>query len=594
MKVNFLKKYNLLDLIILPFKVCPFLVLLQIIEKVIFALIPSLTVMITANFINTALSIFDQRKAFAAIHLPLILLVLITAYGYINDVLMSFIRIKMYMRLDETFQLAIFEKKIKLNYIHIENNESLEVINRVCKDPAQQINQGFDTLLKMAGIVIRILSLLAVLISQEWWAGIIMLLISVPLFTISAVTGKKTYEVSKETAKLERKAEYLHGIMSNRESVEERSLFGFTDYMSHTWDHYYEAARKMRIRNRRKGFVQMNSASFLTLFAVVVMIFVLLKPLQEGSISIGLFMAFVTVIFNLMQGVAAELSGAVKEVANKREFLKDLNGFLALNEQEGALDEPKKTAVFESIEFKNVSFTYPGTNHQILKNCSFKLIKNMHYAFVGVNGAGKTTMIKLITGLYQDFSGEILINDRNIKAYSLAELKAMYAVIHQDFAKYYISVKDNIMLGNIHGVSDERIQKEVKRIGLEDVIAQLPDKIDTCLGKVKKNGVDVSGGEWQRIAIARALVSDAPITVLDEPTAALDPTAESSLYHLFGQIMRGKSTIFITHRLGATKLADEILVIDKGKIAEKGTHTFLMKADGIYKKMFAAQGEWYQ
>lgn len=593
--MNFIKKYRFIDLIILPLKVSPVLTIFKLIEKVIFALMPSLTVLVTASFINTALSIFEEEIGFEAIHLPLILLVLITAYIYTNDVFMNFVTMKICMRLNETFYFAVLKKKMRLKYTHIENKESLDMIDRVCKEPAEQIIQGFDAILKAVSILIRITSILAILMVQVWWAGIVILIVSAPLLYISVVTGRKTYEVSKETTQMERKAEYLHGILSNRESVEERSLFGYTDYVNHHWYDNYELARKMRVKIQRKGFIRMNSASLITLLAMAIIIVVLLLPLEEGTITIGLFMAFVTAIFQLVQGVATELSDVVKEIANKKEFLKDLNVFLELTEQEGAMDEPKiPAAAFESIEFKNVSFTYPGTNHQILHNCSFKLTKNKHYAFVGMNGAGKTTIIKLITGLYDEFTGDILINGRSIRDCTLAELKAMYAVIHQDFARYYISVKDNIAVGNIHGVSSERVKKEAGLIGLEDVIANLPDGMETNLGKIKKNGVDLSGGEWQRIAIARALVSDAPITILDEPTAALDPMAESRLYSLFGKIMEGKSTIFITHRLGATKLADEILVIDQGSIVEKGTHDFLMEADGIYKKMYESQGDWYR
>lgn len=169
----------------------------------------------------------------------------------------------------------------------------------------------------------------------------------------------------------------------------------------------------------------------------------------------------------------------------------------------------------------------------------------------------------------------------------------MFSVVHQDFAKYYISLKDNIALGNINIIDDKRILKEIKHIGLIDTLVNLPEGINSFLGKIKENGVDLSGGEWQRVAIARSLVSDAPISILDEPTAALDPIAESKIYTIFDRISTGKSTIYITHRLGAAKLADEILVIDGGKVAECGSHNILMKRKGIYAEMFETQRSWY-
>ncbi len=589
-----MKKYSMLSFIIIPFRTSPVLFIIRVIDGIVSSLLPSVLVVVTANFIDTAGLIFEGERPVSEIHFPLIMIAAIVAYQYINGVLMSFVSTKAYMRLNEVFRTEIVEKRLRLEYKHIENNESWEIINRVCNDPAAQINGGFDAILRVANLIIRIISLLAIIFTQVWWAGIVILVFCVPLIYISIATGKKTYEVSKDTAKIERKAGYLHKVLSSRENVEERSLFGFTDYINKKWYGYYETARKMRIKIQRKNFIRVNGASLITLLAMSIIILVLLMSLEKGTISIGLFMALVTAILNLVQAVSGDLSGIVSDIANKKEYLKDLNVFIVLSEQEGAVDKPTTGKMkFESLEFRNVSFTYPGMDCEILKNCSFKLLKGKHYAFVGANGAGKTTITKLITGLYTNFSGDILINGKSIRDYTMSDLKAMYAVIHQDFAKYYISLKDNITLGNIHGVSDERIQVATSMIGLDHVITGLSDGIETDLGKIKQNGVDLSGGEWQRIAIARALVSDAPITILDEPTAALDPMAESNLYDMFGRISEGKSTIFITHRLGATKLADEILVIDGGAIIESGTHQSLMKLNGFYAKMFESQRSWY-
>ena len=220
--------------------------------------------------------------------------------------------------------------------------------------------------------------------------------------------------------------------------------------------------------------------------------------------------------------------------------------------------------------------------------------KNLHYAFVGINGAGKTTLTKLLTGMYDNYEGEIRINGRNIRDYELSELKALFAVVYQDFAKYSITIRDNIALGDVNHLDEERIGRAVSLAGLKDTIHMLPQGMDTYLGKIKEGGVDLSGGEWQRLAIARALYNPAEVRILDEPTAALDPVAESNIYEMFGQISRGISTIFITHRLGAAKLADNIIVINDGAVAEQGKHEELMKMGGSYAEMFESQRSWYQ
>ena len=297
-----------------------------------------------------------------------------------------------------------------------------------------------------------------------------------------------------------------------------------------------------------------------------------------------------------------------------------------------------------------------------MKGLSFKLEAGRHYAFVGKNGAGKTTIAKLLTGLYTEYEGEILVNGKELCQYPVSAVKAMFSVVYQDFAKYYIEMKDNIALGDVNRMSrkteatrvtegkaaisakteatrvterkaaisakteathvTERkavisVETEVTRVaegkdaisveadppteekaarlaGLDEVIGRLENGIDTPLGKILKGGQDLSGGQWQRVAIARSLVSCAPVKILDEPTSALDPVSESNLYHDFERLMEGKTTIFVSHRLGSTKLADEILVIDGGKIIERGTHDTLMAANGQYAEMFEAQREWYQ
>jgi ATP-binding cassette, subfamily B, bacterial len=211
---------------------------------------------------------------------------------------------------------------------------------------------------------------------------------------------------------------------------------------------------------------------------------------------------------------------------------------------------------------------------------------------VGVNGAGKTTITKLLTGLYTNYTGEIKVDGRPLRDFTQAELKGLSTVVYQDFAKYSFSLYDNIAVGSV--ISTEReINDAVNVIGLSEAVSKLPNGMQTYLGKIYKDGVDISGGEWQRVAMARSLVSTAPLRILDEPTAALDPLSESRVYSQFEQISRGKTTVFISHRLGSTKLADIIYVLDGGKIAEQGSHSELMRLKGLYAEMFEAQASWY-
>jgi ATP-binding cassette subfamily B protein len=326
---------------------------------------------------------------------------------------------------------------------------------------------------------------------------------------------------------------------------------------------------------------------------------VLLNPVLTGAVTVGMFISLVNAIFGLVQAMSWELTYHVDQLAKHNEYLKDLTEFAALDETGEAVELPVfPLPAFESLEFRNVRFKYPGTDNYVLDGISFRIDAGKHYAFVGINGSGKTTITKLMTGLYDDFEGDILINGRIISTYSQREIKALFSVVYQDFARYYISMNDNIALGDVNKMQEEenpeRVREAIMKAGLEETAAKLPLGLDTPLGKIKEGGQDVSGGEWQKIAMARAVFNPAPVRILDEPTASLDPVSESRMYKEFEKISRDKTTIFISHRLGSTKLAHEIFVLGNGRIIEKGDHQHLMNLDGVYAQMYESQRSWYE
>lgn len=589
------KTYKLIDFIRIPFMICPSHTIIKIINKLLLALTSSIKMLITANFIDTAHDIFNGAAQKNSIYLPLSLFMVIIAYSYLNWQLMSYVNLKLEMRMTMLYKKTIVEKRAKLQYQHIENNDTWNLISRTCKDPVEKIIGGFDNLLSISSIVIRVLSILVILITQVWWAGLVIVTISVPLFFLSIKAGKESYEANKDAGRHRRHADYLQSVLLGRESVEERTLFNFTDGINKKWHEKYEIARKIELKVELKNYIKMKGSSLITLFISLFIIGVLLFPLANGEITIGIFIGLVNVTLDLVQTMSWELSDIMSKFVKNKENLKDLSVFFTLSETDGALDLPCITNNFnfDNIEFKNVYFKYPNTQNYILKDFSLRLEKNLHYAFVGINGAGKTTIIKILTGMYDNFDGEILINEKSIRLYSLAELKGIFGVVYQDFSKYYISVKDNITLGNVLKYDEKSVWEAISFMELDNLIEDLPNGINTYLGKIKENGVDLSGGQWQRIAIARALYNPSLVRILDEPTAALDPVAESNVYKMFSKISTGKSTIFITHRLGAARLADEIIVIDDGKVKEKGNHENLLKKSGIYAQMFEAQRSWY-
>ncbi len=588
------REYTMLDFIKIPFSISPGMVILRMLfDRIIYALIPALQVLATARFIDTAISIFNGQTERSKIILPIVFILVLVSYEHMM-VIMGLVRVKLNIKLTEVFRIAVAEKWSMLEYRHVENNETWDLIERVGKDPAGRLDYGFDNLMRIGELFIRISSILFILVVQVWWAALTIIAFSIPLFWLAIRSGKENYAAFKEAAKHTRRAGYLQGLLTGRDNVEERSLFGYSDELNNRYKEKYLTAYKINYKAQLNRFIKMKSSSIITIVISVLIAGVLISPLGSGEISIGMFMSLVLATFGLVYIMSWELMHVTSELAKSREYMHDLTAFGKLSETLGAIDLPSAyTPEPSCIEFRDVSFAYPGTDVLILKHLNMYLFAKKHYAFVGINGAGKTTLTKLLTGLYDNYTGEILIDGKNLRDFPQAELKALFSVVYQDFAKYQIPLVDSIGIGNMQGLSIENLTEVINTLGLNDVVSKLPEGINTPLGKINEKGIDLSGGEWQRIAIARSLVSSAPIHILDEPTAALDPVAESDLYELFDKISKDKSTIFITHRLGATRLADEIFVISDGHVSEQGTHVELMEKGGSYAEMFEAQRGWY-
>ena len=347
--------------------------------------------------------------------------------------------------------------------------------------------------------------------------------------------------------------------------------------------------------------------SLLTVVVVLVMI-----PLTvSGRLTVGVFISLATSMYDLINVIGRDMSSGINQIATAQEFMKDVTTFAALPEREdtitkGVNGKQKEIPKLKELEFRHVTFHYPGTDVDILKDFSLKLESGRHYAIVGENGAGKTTLIKLLTGLYREYDGEILYNGVELRSFPREEWFKIFSCVFQDFARYYLSVEENICLGtgdmNFTAGEETNTQKServsrmedaAKQLDIHDAISSLKYGYETRLGKLDEDSVDLSGGQWQRVAMARALMNDAPLLILDEPTAALDPLSESRLYEEFGEISKNRTTIFISHRLGSTKLSDHIFVLQDGGVREQGSHEKLMALQGIYANMYETQQSWY-
>jgi ATP-binding cassette subfamily B protein len=278
-------------------------------------------------------------------------------------------------------------------------------------------------------------------------------------------------------------------------------------------------------------------------------------------------------------------------------FLTTLNEFLSVTPRLVSLPCAQQIPrpIKSGVLFDNVTFRYPQESRVAIEGVSFAIKPGEHIAFVGANGAGKTTLVKLLCRLYEPASGRIMVDGTDLAGFEVEDLRGAISVILQDFVKYQMTVRENIGLGIRVAEPDlQRIITAAKQAGIHEVVSQLPQGYETVLGKWFTAGCELSAGEWQKVALARAFLRDSQILILDEPTSAMDAKAEAELFSRFHELARGRSAILISHRLSTVKMVDRIYVLDQGRILESGTHDELMHRDGVYAELFRTQAQYYQ
>ena len=586
--------YGYIDMITLPFRVSPFYSFIFGIVTIMNALIPTLSIYVTASFLNSSIAVFSKQGDISSVYVSIALISLIMIYNALNGTITSFMQIKRSIYFRNKISPEIINKIANLEYSYLENAKIMDLIMRVCPSIEKNIWDMYMRILEVVDFVVYLLGIILVIFTQVWWLSIAMIVTIVPTLFIATKAGKYSYSANKKITEMDRKIDYLSRILKCREAVEERSMYCYANKINTQYSEKYKIAYKYRVKVMRDNFIKQKLGGLLTIIYSILAILAAIPLVIDGIIDYGMFIALLGAIFGLSSRLSWGVNQLIVDLTHKREYLKDLTDFVHLHKDEDATVLPEINMEFKIIEFKNVSFRYPGTKKLILDNVSFKIERGKHYSFVGANGAGKSTVTKLIAGLYTEYEGDILFDGRPLRHMTQSQIKGFTSIVHQDFARYYMSMYDNIAIANLNDFDNRKeVERVVKLVGLSDVVAKLKNGLDTPLGKIAKDGMELSGGEWQRVAMARIVISKSPLKILDEPTAALDPIAESILYNNYEHIFTGITTIFISHRLGSTKLADKIYVFHGGKIVESGSHSSLIAENGEYARMFNSQAEWY-
>lgn len=468
------------------------------------------------------------------------------------------------------------------------NNNLKNVSSHLRNSTENMVNTVFQFVNGMVQLIIAIIMICTL---NAWMIPIVILLI-IPSILQSKYSNKLEYEFEKDHSLAERKIEYYKDLFFNncRQEIKLYNAHGyFADLYENSWKEWKDAKLKLRIKNQLTWIVQFL---FLTVIELIAYVFALVK-LKAASLGVGDVTYYVS--------VANQVRNSFVEV-----FYLMVNFFQSSNEVEDIKEFMEMKPTLETsgtkipsqnprIEFKNVSFHYPNADQNVLSNCSFVVEPGETIGLVGLNGAGKSTIVKLLCRFYDPSEGQILIDGRDAREYDIVKLRELFGVLFQDFVKYSFSLRENIALSDISRMKyNEDILKACRSSRITDFISDWENGIDEALTRqFESNGKELSGGQWQRVSLARAFFRDAPIVLLDEPSAALDPVAEHEIFENFVNVSNGKSAVLISHRLSSITLCDKILVLEDGHIVEAGSHKELLEKNGRYAYLFNLQAHKY-
>jgi|APEBP8051072266_1049373.scaffolds.fasta_scaffold06943_2 ATP-binding cassette subfamily B protein len=444
--------------------------------------------------------------------------------------------------------------------------------------------------------IITLAMLAAALMVFNPWLIVILAAALLPSFIGESHFNAQSYSLLYSWTPERRLLDYLRFTGASNETAKEVKVFGLSEFLTDEYrvraEEFYEKNKRLSLRRASWGTLT-NTIGMAGYYGAYIL---LVWQTISGSLTIG-DLTFLAGSFSRMRGLMETIFGRFSSIAQSALYLQDLFDFFALQPH---IISPVKAAPFprpiaQGFVFENVGFRYHNSEKWALRNISFTLKPGEKLALVGENGAGKTTLVKLLSRLYDPTEGRILLDGVDLREYNTEQLRKEIGVIFQDFVKFQLTASDNIAVGNIeHRYDEPRIEYAAQKSLADSVIKKLPELYNQTLGKRFAKGIDLSGGEWQKIALARAYMRDAQVRILDEPTAALDARAEHDVFERFTGLMDGKTVVLISHRFSTVRMADRILVLENGMMKELGSHEELLEQGGHYAELFSLQAAGYK
>lgn len=518
----------------------------------------------------------------------------IYGFHYVQGPLSDYLKEKIALQLRSSLESVVVEKAARISVEALEDQENQALLARLQDRSEKRFANGFFAMLQILSGVVGMTGIFALAIEHAvYFLPPVLLLLGLLVIAFRLI-GKNRETLYRARAEIGRRSGYLSDVLFDRRLAQEKKLFGYTPYIQQLYE-------EENIHSNRKLLKSIFFSNLILWFydnitylfsASAYLLFLI--PLHAGKMDIGLYIAMIPALAKVGNFFVTVGSNYLPDYQEYRSCYKDMEKLIASPEQYYVQKETDCAPPFHVIKGEGIVFRYPGQEKPVLDGLNFIFHVGKNYALVGENGCGKTTLIKLLMGFYRPERGRITIDGEDIQEMEFGKLQRFFSAVFQDFNRYNYTIKENICMSDVR--ADSGMEHAAKEADLAEWIVSCPEGYATKLGSLEEGGVDLSGGQWQRLSIARMLYRKAGICVWDEPTASMDPLAESRLYTNFFKKKSGDcANIFVTHRLGAAVGADEICVMENGRLIEQGSHRQLMQMeDGLYHRMFEAQKGMYQ
>ncbi|MGF1479505.1 MAG: ABC transporter ATP-binding protein [Cyanophyceae cyanobacterium] len=541
-----------------------------------------------------AASLTADQENFRQVGFLLLLAVVVNLLLSVCSSLSELVNAAQTERVTDYLETVLHAKSIEVDLEYYENPQYYDTLQRAQQEAPYRPTLILNHLVQVAQNSVALATMLGLLLSLYWGVAVVLFGAALPALSVRLKFAKTMYRVQRQWTSQQRQANYLSRILTGEAWAKEIRLFDLGS-------HFSQRCRRLRRQAYEERLVVLSKRAILTAVA-------------QGFSTLLVFAVYVYVVFQTLSGVfqlgdlvlyyqvfqrgQTTLEGLLRGVSGLYEdnlFLTNLTEFLRLQPKvaEPAHPPPVPQPMTKGIVFEQVSFRYPRSTRQAINHVDMVIRPGEVVALVGENGSGKTTLVKLLCRLYEPTGGRIMLDGVDLRAFETKALRRQISVIFQDFVKYSLTARDNIGVGNLDATESD-IVIAARRAGADDMITKLPHGYHTMLGTQFAAGEELSIGQWQKVALARAFLRDSQIVILDEPTSAMDPRAEAEVFDKFRQLLRNQAAVLISHRLSTVKMADTIYVMDRGKIVESGTHNQLMSLNRLYARLFTAQAQHYR